>query len=117
MFVQGCPEERTPRQQNWPEMLSGELIHSLSLLPSLMQRQTYKDSHSLQCIIRMQAYTYAAAAATTASSHAKQGLMKTKASVGATSATSSAFSKQVQFLVVFKQNVFLPQQVDYLLQL
>ena len=39
-------------------MLAGELIHSLSLLPSVMKKDEYKDTHILQCIIRMQAYTY-----------------------------------------------------------
>ena len=33
MFAQACKKETFPRQNNWPNMLSGELIHSLSLLP------------------------------------------------------------------------------------
>ena len=47
MFAQGCKEEIVPRQQNWPNILAGELIHSLSLLPGLMQKEEYKDSHVL----------------------------------------------------------------------
>ena len=39
-------------------MLPGELIHSLSLLPRLLQKDDYKDTHTLLCIIRIQAYSY-----------------------------------------------------------
>ena len=58
MLAQGCPDEVCPRQQHWPHMLPGELIHSLSLLPRLLQKDEYKDTHSLLCIIRIQAYSY-----------------------------------------------------------
>lgn len=58
MFAQADKQEICPRQQNWPRMLEGELIHSLSLLPELMQRDDYKETHVLQCIIQMQCYDY-----------------------------------------------------------
>ena len=47
MFAQASKEEICPRQQNWPNILSGEIIHSLSLLPGLMQREDYKDDYVL----------------------------------------------------------------------
>ena len=95
MFVQACKEDTTPRQQNWPNIIAGELIHSLSLLPSLMQKECYKDSHFLQCIIRMQAYNYGAPQTP---KKRQPGLDK--------EVLPSEFSKQVQYLVVFKENLF-----------
>ena len=53
MFVEALRSELRPRQQHWPYMFCGELIHSLSLLPNLMQKEEYKASHVLQCIIRI----------------------------------------------------------------
>jgi len=43
-------------------MLVGEVIHSLSLLPRLLQKDEYKETHVLQCIIRIQLYSFTASA-------------------------------------------------------
>ena len=59
LFVEAARQELRPRQQYWPYMFCGELIHSLSLLPALMQKEQYKDTHVLQVIIRIQGYTIA----------------------------------------------------------
>lgn len=105
MFVQGCKEEICPRQQNWPKMLAGELIHSLSLLPGLMQKDEYKDTHVLQCIIRIQAYTYG-----------RLSNQRSQKGSGSRPAEQE-FTKQVHFLVIFKENLYLPKRLNYLLQL
>ena len=82
-------------------MFCGELIDSLSYLPNLMNKTEYKNSHVLQCVIRMQAYSMLG-----------QDYRGKAAKAGAPELT-----KQVQYLVVFKENLFLPKRIDYVMQL
>ena len=93
-------------------MLEGELIHSLSLLPELMQRDDYKETHVLQCIVQMQCYDYGDGPES--GGHRSITMKRESAS---TPNTPSNLTKQVKFLVIFKQNVFLPKRIDSLLQL
>ena len=82
-------------------MFCGELIHSLSLLPNLMQKEEYKASHVLQCVIRIQAYS----------------MLGQEYRGKAAKAGIPELTKHVQYLVVFKENLFLPKRIDYVMQL
>ena len=101
MFVEAHRQELRPRQQHWPHMFCGELIPSLSSLPALMQKEEYKASHVLQCIIRIQSYS----------------MLGEEYRGKAANAGIPELTKQVQYLVVFKENLFLPKRIDYMMQL
>lgn len=101
MFVEAHRQELRPRQQHWPYMFCGELIPSLSSLPALMQKEEYKASHVLQCIIRIQSYS----------------MLGEEYRGKAANAGIPELTKQVQYLVVFKENLFLPKRIDYMMQL
>ena len=76
----------------------------MSLLPGLMQKEEYRDSHILQCIIRMQSYNYGSEVARYHMQHTTSG-----------NEVTQNFEKQVNFLVVFKEKVFLPRDTEVLL--
>lgn len=81
-----------------------------------MQKEEYKESHVLLCIIQMQAYTYGNNITHDRNTypHKSAGQQNNPTP---TRSDSTDLTKQVQFLVIFKENIFLPKKVDYLLQL
>ena len=66
-----------------------------------MKREPYKDSYVLQCIIRIQSYV----------------LINKEQRGTAAAAGIPELTKHVQYLVVFKEVLYLPRRIEFILQL
>jgi hypothetical protein len=89
-------------------MFSGELIHNLTVLPSILEKEEYK-SYLLQTIIKIESLEYL-------SHNGKHSSSPIQSTVNTSDRPKYSFQKQVQYLVVLKQNLFLPK-LSYIYQL